>query len=47
MEYELAYLETRSLTEEQEELFESAKISAEQEDYAAALETIWILSQNP
>ena len=47
VEYELAYLETRSLTEEQKELFESAKISAEQEDYAAALETIWILSQNP
>jgi len=47
VEYELAYLETRSLTEEQEELFESAKTSAEQEDYSTALETIWTLSQNP
>ena len=47
VEYELAYLETRSLTEEQEELFESAKTLAEQENYAEALEIIWTLSQNP
>lgn len=47
VEYELVYLETRSLTEEQEKLFESAKTAAEQENYAAALEIIWTLSQNP
>ncbi|MEK7542503.1 MAG: DUF5667 domain-containing protein [Patescibacteria group bacterium] len=46
VEYELAYLETRSLTEEQKRLFETAKTTAGQEDYASALETIWKLSQN-
>ncbi|MBI2098130.1 MAG: hypothetical protein HYT49_00495 [Candidatus Wildermuthbacteria bacterium] len=45
VEYELAYLETRSLTEEQKELFEEARISVEQGDYAGALEHIWTLSQ--
>lgn len=46
VEYELTYLETRSLTDEQKESFESAKTAAEQGDYATALETIWILSQS-
>ena len=45
VEYEVAYLETRSLLEEQKKLFEHVKILIEEEDYAAALETIWILSQ--
>ena len=47
VEYEFSYLETRSLTEEQEKLFESAKTSAAEGDYGTALETIWILSQTP
>lgn len=46
VEYEVAYLETRSLTEEQEQLFESVKALIEEEDYATALETIWTLSQD-
>ena len=47
VEYEFSYLETRSLTAEQETLFESAKTSAAEGDYAGALETIWTLSQTP
>ena len=47
VEYEVAYLETRSLSEEQEQLFEDVKISIEEEDYITALEIIWTLSQNP
>jgi len=47
VEYELGYLETRFLTQEQKKLFEEAKTLAEKEDYAAALETIWKLSQKP
>ena len=47
VEYEFSYLETRSLTQEQEKLFESAKASALEGDYAAALETVWTLSQTP
>ena len=45
VEYELGYLETRSLTEEQKELSEQAKAATEQGDYAGALEYIWTLSQ--
>ena len=45
--YELSYLETRSLSEEQKVLFERAKMLAHGEDYQTALETIWALSQNP
>ncbi|OHA64445.1 MAG: hypothetical protein A2940_02335 [Candidatus Wildermuthbacteria bacterium RIFCSPLOWO2_01_FULL_48_29] len=45
VEYELGYLETRSLTEEQKELAEQAKAATEQRDYAGALEYIWTLSQ--
>ena len=47
VEYEFSYLETRSLTEEQEKLFEQAKASAAEGDYATALETVWTLSQTP
>ena len=47
VEYEFLYLETRSLGEEQEKLFESAKTSAAQGDYVTALETVWTLSQTP
>jgi len=46
VEYEVAYLETRSLTEEQEQLFKEVKSMMEQEDYASALEKIWELSQD-
>lgn len=45
VEYEVAYLETRSLLEEQELLLENVKILIEEGDYEAALETIWTLSQ--
>jgi hypothetical protein len=45
VEYEFSYLETRSLTEGQEKLFESAKTSVAEGDYATALETVWTLSQ--
>ena len=47
VEYEFSYLETRSLGEEQKKLFESAKTSAAEGDYATALETVWTLSQIP
>lgn len=47
VEYEFSYLETRSLTQEQEKLFESAKTSAAEGDYATALEIVWTLSQTP
>lgn len=46
VEYELAYLETRSLTQKQAEMFAEAKAATEQGNYAAALEIIWMLSQN-
>ena len=45
VEYELGYLETRSLTESQEELFGNAKTAAEEGNYESALEYIWQLSQ--
>ena len=45
VEYELGFLETRSLTEEQAVLFENAKASVGAGDYESALEYIWILSQ--
>jgi cytochrome c peroxidase len=47
VEYEISYLETRSLTEAQKELFESVKALVQEGDYAKALEIIWELSQNP
>jgi hypothetical protein len=43
VEYELADLETRSLTQEQEEIFEQARGAFEQGEYQEALELIWIL----
>lgn len=43
VENELADLETRLLTAEQQELFEVAKAAYEAGDYQTALETIWIL----
>ncbi len=47
VDYEIVYLETRSLTEAQKELFEKAKLLVGEGDYAKALEIIWELSQNP
>ena len=44
VENELADLETRLLTEAQEELFQAAKTAHEQGDYQTALEKIWLLS---
>ena len=37
----------RSTDEEQKILFESAKTSVAEGDYATALETVWTLSQTP
>jgi hypothetical protein len=46
VEHELADLETRTLTAEQQEFFEQAKEYAQQEDYEQALEIIWKLSED-
>jgi hypothetical protein len=46
VEYEIGYLETRSLTEEQKTLFEDAKALIGEENYEKALETIWRISQD-
>ena len=46
VEYELTYLETRSLTQEQQVLFENAGTAATEGKYAEALEILWQLSQN-
>jgi hypothetical protein len=47
VDQEFAYLETRSLTESQEQFFLKAKEKAKENDYAGALEILWDLSQNP
>lgn len=44
IESELADLETRTLTEEQEVTFEQAKTAFEDGDYQAALEQLWLVS---
>jgi len=44
VENEIQHLEDRTLTEPQQELFNEAKIAAENQDYPSALEKIWMLS---
>lgn len=45
IEQELSDLENRTLTEEQQALFAEAKAAYGKEDYTAALEKVWMLSQ--
>ena len=46
IEYEIADLAERTLTEDQEALFATAREAFEKEDYQAALESIWMISNN-